>query len=135
MKENTLRVRIGRCIYLLLAVLFALCVTIQIYIAGMAVFDNPVLWKHHTMFIHIFGFNLPILMLIAAAIGAMPRWAYWQLFGILISVFLMYFTANIGIGEIKSLHTVFAFALFVLSVFIVTKTFKLVFVNGKEETI
>ncbi|WP_342389195.1 DUF6220 domain-containing protein [Salinicoccus bachuensis] len=133
MKKNSLRVRTARGIYLLLAVLFALCVTVQVFIAGMAVFDDPVHWMNHMMFVHMFGFNLPIIMLIFAFVGSMPRWVYWQLFGILVSVFLMYFTANIGIDGINALHTVFAILLSMLSVWIVVKNFKLVFGNEKEE--
>lgn len=135
MKENTLRMRIGRGIYLLLAVIFALCVTIQFYIAGMAVFDNPIHWLQHTRFIHVFGFNLPVFMLVAAFIGVLPRQVYWHLFSVLIFIFLMYFTANIGISGLGPLHPVLGTGLLILSIWMVINAFKMVYAAGKEETV
>ncbi|MCD2138800.1 DUF6220 domain-containing protein [Salinicoccus halitifaciens] len=134
MRENTLRGRIGRGIYLLLAVIFALCVTIQFYTAGMAVFDNPAHWLQHTSFIHIFGFNLPVCMLLAALVGAMPRQVYWHLFGTFILIFMMYFTANIGISGLGPLHPVLGTGLLILSVWMTISAFRMISATGREET-
>lgn len=136
MEFNNTRIRVGRIIYLTLAIIFTLCIIAQVFFAGMAIFLYPVDWTKHMMFVHLFGFNLPILMLIVAYVGAFPRWAYWQLFGILIAIFLMYFTANIGaaLSWLGTIHPVIAIMLFVLSCSIVSKTWKLIFKHKKSES-
>lgn len=126
---NKSRIRIGRIIYLILAILFTLCIFTQIYLAGMAIFMNPAVWLKHMMFVHLFGFNVPIFMLIFAFIGALPRWAYWQLFGIFTSIFLMYFSANMrtNFPWIGPLHVIIAILLLGLSCLVVGKTWTLIF--------
>ncbi|WP_209300572.1 DUF6220 domain-containing protein [Lentibacillus salicampi] len=125
------RVRIGRIIYLVLAIIFAISVTTQIFLAGMAIFISPVNWVKHMTFAHLFGFNLPVFMFAFAFIGALPRWAYWQLLGVLISIFLMYFTANITavLPWFGAMHPVFGVLLFVLSYTMVLKVWKITFHN------
>ena len=134
MKVNNTRVRVGRIIYFIFAILFALCIIAQIYFAGVAIFLDGSAWTKHMMFVHLFGFNIPVLMLIFALVGALPRWAYFQLTGVFISIFLMYFTANIKtiLPWIGPLHVIMALLLFVLSWSIVLKTWKLIF-KGSEK--
>lgn len=129
------RVRIGRIVYLVLAIIFALSVAAQIFFAGMAIFISPANWMKHMTFVHLFGFNIPIFMLAFAVIGALPRWAYWQLLGILISIFLMYFTANISadLPWFGSMHPVLGVLLFVLSCTIVSKVWKFTFYNKNSQ--
>lgn len=135
MKAIQKRVKVGRIIYLILAMLFTLCILVQLYLAGMAIFMNPAAWLRHMMFVHLFGFNLPIFMLLFAFVGALPRWAYWQLFGILVSIFLMYFTANMrtAFPWIGPLHVVIAISLFGLSCLIVIKAWNLLFHKNKKK--
>jgi len=129
------RVRISRIVYLVLAIIFALCVVTQIFLSGMAIFISPANWMKHMTFVHLFGFNIPIFMLVFAFIGALPRWAYWQLLGILISIFLMYFTANISanLPWFGAMHPVFGVLLFVLSYTMVSKTWKFIFDNKNNQ--
>ncbi|WP_404450996.1 DUF6220 domain-containing protein [Virgibacillus necropolis] len=128
MEKRKTRIRVGRILYLILAILFALCITAQIFIAGLATFVNPINWMKHTTFVHLFGFNLPILMLVFAFVGALPRWAYWQLLGLLGLIFTMYFSANMSavLPWISALHPLIAVLLFILSCAIVLKTWKLI---------
>ena len=56
--------KIGRMVFFLLSVLFVLCVLVQFWFAGMAVFVQPGHWRSHVLFVHIFGFSLPLLMLL-----------------------------------------------------------------------
>ncbi|MBY7145102.1 hypothetical protein KFZ56_18960 [Virgibacillus sp. NKC19-3] len=125
------RVRIGRIVFLALAIIFTLCVVAQLFFAGMATFISPVNWGKHMIFAHLFGFNIPVVMLVFAFIGALPRFAYWQLFGILISMFLMYFTANITtmLPWLSAMHPIFAVLLFILSCSIVLNVWKCTFDN------
>lgn len=119
--------RVGRMTYLILAILFTICILVQLYLAGIAIFMDSAVWIKHMMFVHLFGFNVPIFMLVFAFVGVMPRWAYWQLFGIFVSIFLMYFTANMRtvFPWIGPMHVVIAILLFVLSCSIVIKTWTL----------
>ena len=59
----TARIRVGRIIYFILASLFALCTMAQFFFAGSAIFMDPVEWRKHVTFVHLFGFNIPIFML------------------------------------------------------------------------
>ena len=133
MEINKTRIRVGRIIFLTLTTLFTICILVQVYLAGIAIFVNPGAWVKHMMFVHLFGFNLPILMVIFAVVGSMPRWAYWKLFGILVSTFLMYFTVHINaiLPWMGPIHPVLAILLFVLSCSIFIKTWGLINNNRK----
>lgn len=137
LEVNDTRICVGRIIYFTLAIVFTLCIIAQVFFAGMAIFLNTGAWMKHIMFVHLFGFNVPFLMFIFAVIGAMPRWAYWQLFGVLVSIFLMYFTANIKVilPWMGALHPVIGILLFVLSYSIVLKSWNLIMEHqkGKNE--
>ncbi|WP_054861170.1 DUF6220 domain-containing protein [Gracilibacillus sp. JCM 18860] len=85
----------NKILFLVLAMLFAAAITVQIFLAGAAIFIHPSHWQNHTMFVHLFGFNLPVIMLLVAFFAKTPRWAYWYIFSMLLGVFMMYFTANI----------------------------------------
>ncbi len=128
MKTKSMRTRIGRRIYFILASCFTLCILIQIYLAGMAVFLHPTNWTKHTIFGHLFLSMFPILMLVFAVMGSFPRWAYWHIFGLFGSTFLMYFTANISyiFPWISPMHPVFAFLFLILSGSSAQKTWKLI---------
>jgi Family of unknown function (DUF6220) len=129
------RIRFGRISYLTLAIIFAVCTIIQIFIAGLAIFVNPVNWTKHFLFVHLFGFNTPLFMLVMAFIGRMPRWAYWQIFGLLVCIFSMYFTANSrgAFPWAGAAHPVIATLLFILSLTIVIKTWHLIFKKSSEK--
>src|SRR4051794_21489784 len=88
------RIRIGRGLYLLFAAIFALFIVAQVFTAGMAIFVGAENWLKHTTLVHILGLNLPILMLIAAFIGKLPRWGYGYVIGLALLIFGMYFSAN-----------------------------------------
>ncbi|WP_200411184.1 DUF6220 domain-containing protein [Virgibacillus salexigens] len=131
MRKIDQRVRIGRIVYLVLAIIFTLSVVTQIFLAGMAIFISPANWMKHMTFVHLFGFNIPVFMLVFAFIGALPHWAYWQVLGILISMFLMYFTANISanLPLLGAMHPVFGVLFFVMSYSMVSKVWKFTFDN------
>lgn len=83
-------------VYAVLAVLLVLCIGIQFYWAGMAVFADGTYWSTHVMFVHAFGFTLPFIMLLAAIAAVSTRFVYWHLFLLFLLTFLMYFSANMG---------------------------------------
>lgn len=129
MEKNKTRIRIGRSVHFALAAIFAICVIAQVFLAGMGTFVNPAHWSRHVMFIHLFGFNLPLFMLLFAFIGSLPRWAYWQLFAVFILIFAMYFTANMTslAAWLGALHPVIALLLTAVACSNVLKSGKMIF--------
>ncbi|WP_188455967.1 DUF6220 domain-containing protein [Virgibacillus oceani] len=129
------KIGVGRTIYLLLAILFTCSVVLQFFLAGAATFVSPLNWMRHTTFIHLFGFNIPIFMLLFAFIGGLPRWAYWQVFGLLVLIFSMYFTANMiaDFPWIGAVHPVIAALLFFQSCVMVSQSWKFIFNKGEGE--
>ncbi|OXT16693.1 hypothetical protein B9K06_14850 [Bacillus sp. OG2] len=135
MKEGSLRFRAGGMAFVVFSILFAVCVLTQLYIAGMAVFVNPASWMRHVRLVHLFGFSLPLLMLISAFVGRLPRSILVQVLGVMLSIFLMYFTANIT-GTLPwagALHPVIAVIILIQSLLIVKSAWGLLFPNHKGE--
>ncbi len=94
-KENISTVaKISRGLFLLFSSVFFIAVLTQIFLAGLAIFVNPIYWMKHTTFIHVFGFNIPVLLFLLSYFGKLPQWAYIYVFGLISGVFFMYFTAN-----------------------------------------
>ncbi|NTU78783.1 MAG: hypothetical protein HGA45_05170 [Chloroflexales bacterium] len=106
--------------FLSLAVVFALCVVAQVFIAGLAVFITPLHWAQHTTFVHIFEF-VPLLMLVVSAVGRLPARLRWRSAALFALVYAQYFTANIGglAPLVAALHPVVALVIFWLSVHVV----------------
>lgn len=128
LNEESKRKKFSKKAYAILSVIFAICVVAQVFLAGLAIFDNPLNWRNHTTFVHLFEF-IPVLMLILSFVGNMPRWAIGysaSMFGV---IFVMYFTANITsvLPWAAAIHPVIAVALFWLSIKLVPKAWKLAF--------
>ncbi len=104
------RVRYARLTFRLLAWIFAACVVIQVFIAGLAVFADPARWAWHRAFVHTFEF-LPLIMLALAFVGRLPtriRWLIAATYGLF---WVQYATAGIG-GVAGAFHPVNALLLF-----------------------
>ncbi len=104
------RVRWARRGFLVLAWVFAGCVAVQVFFAGMATFIDSARWAWHRGFIHAFEF-LPLVMLPAAFLARAPaamRWLTGVLFAL---IWMQYFTANIG-GIMAAFHPVNALVIF-----------------------
>jgi hypothetical protein len=110
-------------VFLGLAVVLALCVAAQVFVAGLAVFVTPVHWAQHTAFVHIFEF-VPLLMLVVSAAGRLPARLRWQSAALFALVYAQYFTANIcGLAPlVAALHPVVALVIFWLSLHVVQET-------------
>lgn len=91
-----MKMKIAEITFIILLSLFITAVAVQFILAGMAIFVDPAQWKNHTMFIHLFGFNLPIIMLLVAWFAKLPLNVFAQLLGLMTWVFFMYFTANMA---------------------------------------
>jgi len=119
--------RVSRILFLVSAAIFAICVGLQVFIAGMAVFAGPQNWAMHVNFIHFFEF-IPLLMLLFAFLGKMPASMKWVSGGQLLLIFYMYFAANIrGVNPLlAATHPVVAMVIFALSIWTVTRVWPLV---------
>ena len=95
--------------YLALAWMLLLSILIQIFLAGMATFGDPAHWTKHAAFVHWFEF-IPILMLIAAYLGLLPKPLRWQSAGLIVLLLFQYATAHIPYTG--ALHPVIAMLLF-----------------------
>jgi hypothetical protein len=108
------RVRWARRGFLVLAWVFAGCVAVQVFLAGMGTFVDSARWLWHTSFIHAFEF-LPLLMLPVAFLARVPV-AMRRLTGALLAlIFLQYVTANIG-GIPSAFHPLNGFVILWIAV-------------------
>lgn len=91
--------------------LFAVCVLVQIYIAGMAVFVDPANWDLHGGFVHVFEF-IPLPLLVAAFLGRLPR--TFKSIPIVLSLLVgvQYATAHQFGSFVAALHPVNAVVIF-----------------------
>lgn len=112
--------------FVILAAIFAMCITIQVFLAGLSIFVDPIHWAKHTAFVHMIEF-VPLLMLVLSFIGRLPVKLRWQSAALFVLVFVMYFTANfISVSPIvAAFHPVVALALFWLSIRIVPLAWRL----------
>ena len=63
---------IARTAYPLVAGLFVACTVIQVFLAGLGVFDDPNAFITHRNFGYLFGW-LTLVLLVIALVGRMPR--------------------------------------------------------------
>jgi Family of unknown function (DUF6220) len=99
--------------YRVMGVAFALAVTVQIFLAGLAVFTDPARWQWHTSFVHAFE-GLPLLLLIVALAGRLSARLRWAAGAQLLLIVVQYATANIG-GAVAAVHPVSAMIIFWLA--------------------
>lgn len=117
------RVRYFQIGYFILAWVFFFCIVAQVYLAGMAMFENPVNWRKHTTFVHMFEY-ISILMFILGYIGRLPRKMIWGSFGLFALCNIQYYTAH---GIAGALHPVLAMVLFGGSLTLAWRSNKLVY--------
>ncbi|ANB59439.1 DUF6220 domain-containing protein [Anoxybacteroides amylolyticum] len=111
-KRVNTSVQVSRFIFTGLAWGLVACIVIQTFLAGIAIFSNSMYWTTHIVFVHLFEI-LPILMLIFAFTGRLPKTLCWQSVGLVGLIFAQYFTANLKI--VGALHPVIALGLFLAS--------------------
>jgi|SRR5690625_391930 len=100
-------------IFTVLAIVFAACVAVQVFLAGMAIFMDSLNWSRHATFVRYFTF-LPILMLIFSFIGRLPRDMYGVSLAMFIMIVAQYITAMLSANfpMVSALHPVIALMLF-----------------------
>jgi hypothetical protein len=97
-----------------LARVFAVCILLQVFLAGLAVFVDAVYWESHSSFVHFFSF-LPIVMILLSFIARLPvsiRMQSIRLFGLIIAEFITAVLSS-KIGFLSALHPVIALVMFI----------------------
>ncbi|NBD27544.1 DUF6220 domain-containing protein [Paenibacillus glycinis] len=109
--------RFVRLAIFLLALLFAACIVIQVYLAGMAVLVNAKHWRDHASFIHVFEF-VPVGVFVLTFFGRVRGLVRWFSLASYLLVMLQYMTAHIGADApyVSALHPVIAIAMFWMAV-------------------
>ncbi|GIN10384.1 hypothetical protein J26TS2_02510 [Shouchella clausii] len=109
--------RIMKIIYASVAILFFISVLVQFFFAGMALFGQGSYWLTHTLFVRLFGLNLPIVLLLIAVLCKVKKTDYVFIASLFLLVFIMYATANIGrqAAFIGALHPVAGATLVILA--------------------
>lgn len=108
------RVLWARYGYVLLSGVFSVCVLVQVYIAGMAVFIDPESWEFHRVFVRLFD-PLLILLLIVAFLGKFPRSLKAIPIGLLLLVIVQYETASMFGSLVAAIHPVNAVVMFLVA--------------------
>jgi hypothetical protein len=124
------RVRIGRFGFALFALIFAVCVIVQVFLAGLAVFVNKGDWGPHTSFVISFEF-VPILMFILSFVGRVSGRLRWTSLGLYVMILLQYVTAKAFSGIwLAAFHPVIAILMYWNAYIIVKQTWR--WIVGKE---
>lgn len=117
------RVKYSRMAFFILAWIVFICIVVQVYLAGMAIFDNPINWIRHRHFVHMFEYST-VLMFILGFIGKLPRKMTWGSLGLFALFNIQYYTAH---GIVGALHPVLALVMFWVSLVLSRLSYKKVF--------
>ena len=113
--RSSTRVRWARRGVVLFAGAFVVGVLIQVYIAGMAVFVDPVNWRLHATFVHIIEW-FPLIMLVLAGPGGLSRELKLLSVVLFVLIFVQYATAlGFSASVVAALHPVNALVIFGLA--------------------
>lgn len=95
--------------------LYAAAVLVQVFLAGLSIFDSPTRWPDHVQFGQMIG-AFTALMLAFAVLGRLP----WLIVGLAFAEFMLYGMqypfADSSIGALAALHAVNALVMFWLAV-------------------
>ncbi len=109
------RKRYSRIAFTALAWLLVVCVLVQVFLAGMIVFESDDYISDHETFVHIFEF-VPWIMLLLVFIGGLGRTLAIHSFVLGILIGLQYAFAESESGTVASLHAVNALLIFWLAI-------------------
>jgi hypothetical protein len=111
----------ARIVFKLLAWIFVVCILIQVFLAGLAVFWNPDQWAGHRGFSR-FLIIPPVLMLVTSFIARLPVSIRLSSAGLIVALILMGVTAHLKVGYLSALHPVIALMMFMGTASIVRQT-------------
>lgn len=107
------RGRNSRIAFAILAWLLIACVAVQVYLAGIGVFEGR--WSDHLNFVHIFEY-VPIIMLILSLTGRMRHRVRWLSFAAFAMIWLQYAFVEMDTPAVQALHPVNGMLIFGVAV-------------------
>lgn len=102
----------ARLAYPFAAGLFVVCAVVQVFLAGLGVFDDPKAFLTHRDFGYVFGW-LPLVILVLALIGRMPR----RITGLSVLILVLFSLQSVFVGlrptmpAVAALHPLNGFAI------------------------
>ena len=109
----------SRRLYAILAWVFVAVIVIQVFLAGLAVFDSPAYWAWHVRFIHTFEV-IPLIMVILAFSGRLPRQQRLLTVAAVLLVAaqhgILLLSQAVDLPAVSAVHTANALAIFGLAV-------------------
>ena len=108
--------------------LYAACIVVQVFLAGISVFDDASRWSDHTSFGQMIGI-LPLLVLLCALIGRVSILSIVLSAAIFLLYGLQYAFANANNGSVAALHAVNALVMFWLATLVAQQAQRLAFVK------
>jgi hypothetical protein len=106
-----------RVLYVVVAWALALCLLIQVFLAGLGIFGSRSLLTLHTTFVHYFGF-LPILLIILALLGRTRHALVWWSLLLQVQIELQYGLAHAPVAVVAALHPVNAVLMFWITIYV-----------------
>ena len=122
-------VRWGRLGLIVSALLYAVCILIQVFLAGLStgmLGAEPQRWSDHVTFGQMIG-TLPILLVIFAVIGRVPMVTIILSVAIFFLYGMQYPFANTNTSNIAALHAVNALVMFWITTTILQQTYRVAF--------
>ena len=115
----------ARVLYIILAWLLALCILVQVFLAGLSIFVSPVLISLHVSFVHFFE-GLPLLLLICALCGRLPRSISLLSLLLIVQIALQYafirLSGQLGRAAIAACQPVNAVSMFWVTLYVARRT-------------
>jgi hypothetical protein len=119
--KSSVRIRSVRFVYGLLAVVYFLCVILQVFFAGMGVFVNAEDLQLHRVFANYFEF-VSILMFLLSFLGRIRGGLRWLTLSLFVLTSLQHMTVQVFTGLLPALHTVDALLLFGISLHLLKRS-------------
>ncbi|KQL55464.1 hypothetical protein AN964_10760 [Heyndrickxia shackletonii] len=133
-KTNLSRLVVGaRIAFKAMVRIFAICILIQVFLAGLALFWDSSQWVSHTVFARLL-IIVSILILLISFIARLPHSIRLRSAGLIGIIILMAVSAKLpsGIGYISALHPVLALMLFFGTMSLTRKTNEKIKVKKQE---
>jgi hypothetical protein len=115
------RIRTVRFIYGLLAAAYFVCVVLQVFFAGLAIFVSNDYLQLHRTFANYFE-SASILMFLLSFPGRIRGGLRWWTLGLFVLTSLQHMTIRTFTGFLPALHTVDALLLFAISLYITKRS-------------
>lgn len=128
--KNKVR-KYSQTIFFLLAWTLLICIVVQVFLAGIAIFVDASIWKKHLAFVRIFEY-IPAIMYIFGSAGWVPqKYKAWSMM-VFILINVQYYSTN---GWIGAIHAVISLLIFAISFYVAWGAYKFVVSNRKKSII